>query len=486
MTISIKHQKNTGLLPDWTQTDLDNVIAGNPPPLPALGTNISQILQPSDFAADHIIDTTGASNGDVLTVVSGQAEWAAPSGGSSPLTTKGDLYTYTTADARLPVGTDGQALIADSSQSAGIKWATLPSGTPAGSDTQVQFNSSGSFGADSGFTWDNTNKRMNVTSTGVQMRATYSGATYTDMQTNAVGEFIITPSTSSSDIIMNTSGRGTIVSGAATATAGVTLIKARYDYTPAQTVLTEYSSGGIGFGQYMYQDGSSTWLSSFAYGALARTAFITNYNGIKVICAPSQDVAPGNALTTQPTVKFSVSDTGVTYASHYLSVGTPSPTLMFQVSSRGGMGSDGQFYWGVALTGNARGVLTWDTDCAIITSPITLRLTSQFLESSAVFRPLANTATNKVIVFRGASGQTANLTEWQDSSAAILSGIKPTGALFVPEEAYGAGWNSSTEVPTKNAVYDKVNSMFTGTTNITVSSTAPATPTVGDLWVDTN
>jgi len=44
-------------------------------------------------------------------------------GGSSPLTTKGDLYTYDTGDARLGVGTDGHVLTADSTQSTGIKWA---------------------------------------------------------------------------------------------------------------------------------------------------------------------------------------------------------------------------------------------------------------------------------------------------------------------------------------------------------------------------
>ena len=46
-------------------------------------------------------------------------------GGSSPLTTKGDLYTYDTADERLPVGIDGQALIANSSTATGLEWQNL-------------------------------------------------------------------------------------------------------------------------------------------------------------------------------------------------------------------------------------------------------------------------------------------------------------------------------------------------------------------------
>jgi hypothetical protein len=55
------------------------------------------------------------------------AAWVGVGGGSSPLTTKGDLYTFSTTDARLPVGTDGHTLVADSVEATGLKWVA-PSG----------------------------------------------------------------------------------------------------------------------------------------------------------------------------------------------------------------------------------------------------------------------------------------------------------------------------------------------------------------------
>jgi hypothetical protein len=54
-------------------------------------------------------------------------------GGGSPLTTKGDLYGFSTVDARIPIGANNTVLTADSSESLGLKWAA-----PAGGGKVLQ------------------------------------------------------------------------------------------------------------------------------------------------------------------------------------------------------------------------------------------------------------------------------------------------------------------------------------------------------------
>ena len=80
-----------------------------------------------------LVDLKGGTTGQVLAKASGtdmDFSWTA----IDPLVildAKGDLITATAADtpARLAVGTNGQTLVADSTASTGLKWATPSSGT---------------------------------------------------------------------------------------------------------------------------------------------------------------------------------------------------------------------------------------------------------------------------------------------------------------------------------------------------------------------
>lgn len=46
-------------------------------------------------------------------------------GTASPLTTKGDLYGFDTANNRVPIGADGLVLVADSTEALGVKWTAV-------------------------------------------------------------------------------------------------------------------------------------------------------------------------------------------------------------------------------------------------------------------------------------------------------------------------------------------------------------------------
>lgn len=114
-----------------TNIDVNIVPAG----VGALTVNGTPVVLNGDVPTTHShpaseIDATAITDGYVLTADgAGNAVWeASAGGGASPLTTKGDLFTYDTGDQRLPVGTDGQVLTADSAEATGVKWATASGG----------------------------------------------------------------------------------------------------------------------------------------------------------------------------------------------------------------------------------------------------------------------------------------------------------------------------------------------------------------------
>ena len=71
----------------------------------------------------------------------------------SPLTTKGDLYTYSTINTRIGVGSNGQILSADSTSPTGLSWINPPATSPLTTKGDL-------------YTFDTTNTRLSIGANG--------------------------------------------------------------------------------------------------------------------------------------------------------------------------------------------------------------------------------------------------------------------------------------------------------------------------------
>jgi hypothetical protein len=100
-----------------------------------------------------------------VTVAQGGTGFGATSTAMNALTglvTKGDLFIRgASVVGRLALSSNNQVLVADSLQPLGVKWAPLVI-SPAGLDTQIQFNDGGIIGATSTFTFDKINQTLGL------------------------------------------------------------------------------------------------------------------------------------------------------------------------------------------------------------------------------------------------------------------------------------------------------------------------------------
>lgn len=157
--------------------------------------------------------------GTLYFVSASSAVFFADAGYTPPLTTKGDLFGYDTAAARIPIGSNNQVLTADSTQALGLKWAT-----PAtGSITQLATGSlSGTSLVISGFSSSYTNLVLKIYNA-------YASAINTsdNIQINSVSDYWRTLIKSNSTAITNDSGQLRVSSGMTVPSTGETY----FEYT---------------------------------------------------------------------------------------------------------------------------------------------------------------------------------------------------------------------------------------------------------------
>jgi len=269
----------------------------------------------------------------------------------SPLTTKGDLYTYSTTNTRLPIGINGQVLIADDAEDTGMKW-----------------------------------DYPEVTGLRVYMFANVASdiGTYYD----AVSLPIYTAGAEGSISTVGVSTTPTLLGSFAT----------ELGYPGTTNV-------PIGIFHVHYE--TQKVAGSNNYYSFARI-YKRSSGGTETLLLTSDDSTQTAANTRfQATVSAVSSD---------LIVLDPTDRIVVKV-------------YGVMLSSTATIGLYFDD------------ATDARLEM-----PASNVDVSNFVPYTGA---TANVDLGSND-------------LLVEDEAYGTGWNGSLEVPTKNAVYDKIQSMGGG------------------------
>ena len=88
------------------------------------------------------------------------SSWLSDAGTTSPLTTKGDVWGYSTTDARIPVGANGTVLTADSAETLGVKWAAPAGGGKVLQIVSATYSTSKTVSSTS---WDDTGLSASIT-----------------------------------------------------------------------------------------------------------------------------------------------------------------------------------------------------------------------------------------------------------------------------------------------------------------------------------
>ena len=238
---------------------------------------------------------------------------------SSPLTTKGDLYTFSTVDTRLPIGLDTQVLMADSSQPTGIKWVSQIAPTPTGyygayQDVTTQQNYSinspklialNVVDLQNGFSIVDRTAIFVGSRSGTTLTVTgiTSGTIYNGMSLFGTGwqDAVVTGSISGNTLTVTGVTSGILMPGTFITGTGIT----------ADTRITYYLSGSGGLGTYIVDNAqtvSSTTITGFSTRIVG---LLTGSGGTGTYRTNDSGVIASTSITGNIQSKVTAANTGV-------------------------------------------------------------------------------------------------------------------------------------------------------------------------------
>lgn len=199
------------------------------------GTTLNSTVVTSSLTSVGTIGT-GVWNGTTIAIANGgtgQTTASAAFGALSPLTTKGDLHGYDTANNRIPIGTNGQVLTADSAQTLGLKWATASPGALSAITAAVATNTIANANNAQVWNWDTLS-----TQTALQLASTsLTSGNILSLQSTG------TAAASNTQTVLNIATSGTNGTSAQT-TYGAQIANTHAGTTSTNVALYTTSTGG--------------------------------------------------------------------------------------------------------------------------------------------------------------------------------------------------------------------------------------------------
>lgn len=424
-------------------------------------TGLSLVTSQVIAATDTVLQAFGYLQAQITaltTVVSGKVASSRSINTTAPLSGGGDLSsdrTLTTSMATgklIGRGTAGTGVMEEITLGTNLSLSgtTLNAagggggGTPGGSDTQIQYNNSGSFGGMI-LKWISATKKIiapDATSGGDTANGSYFilGDGDTTSIVNVNTSYLQGGDSSVSVFDVDNVGSGDVVIGAGRVH--------RIDNTQDANGSSLSLFGG-------YYSGNS--LHGGNVDITAGSCEDANSNGgdVNIIAGNGN----GDGFAGDVTLMGGNNGGSINiYAGEAVEVGRDGGSFNVTVSSCNSTGENGTFSIGSSLgeyigsTGDV-GDIVISPRCVFAESPTGhVKIHNNKTAYQVILDIESVDDSNKTFTFPNITG----------TFALLEAGQTFTADISVPDEAYGAGWNGSLEVPTKNAIYDKIETLGGG------------------------